>query len=223
MLETRLIKRTENGWESATYVWDKKNTKAELQTSGKQFELWNPGGVKSWHAPSSSECAACHVEAAGYVLGLTTAQLNGAGDSGANQIETWAEKGYVSLPEDFDLSAAAKFCSPHDVSCDLEDRIRVWMDVNCAMCHRPLGPGNANIDLRYETALESTKMINVSPAQGHLGIEDALLVSPGEPNRSLLLERVKTLGAGRMPNIGSNQIDEQGVQLLTEWIKSLDH
>ena len=66
-------------------------------------------------------------------------------------------------------------------------------------------------------------MINEKPAQGNLGIENALLVAPGEPDRSLMLQRVKTLGAGRMPNIGSNQIDEEGVKLLTEWIQSMGH
>ncbi len=223
MLETRLIKRTDDGWEAATYVWNQNNKSAKLQANGKQFELWNHGSVTSWHAPSSSECSACHVDAAGYVLGLTTAQLNRLGESGGNQIESWAEKEIVSLPRDFDPASAAKFCELSDTASDLETRVRVWMDVNCAMCHRPQGPGNANIDLRYETALESTKMINEKPAQGNLGLANALLVAPGEPDRSLMLERVKTLSAGRMPNIGSNQIDEEGVKLLTEWIQSMGH
>ena len=98
MLETRLIKRTEDGWESATYVWDQNNKSAKLKTNGNQFEIWNRGDVKSWHAPSSSECSACHVEAAGYVLGLTTAQLNGPGEKiGGNQIEAWAKMGFVEF------------------------------------------------------------------------------------------------------------------------------
>ncbi len=227
-LETRLIKRTESGWESATYVWDNKNKGAKLQPNGKQFELWSRQGVSSWHAPSSSECSSCHVDAAGYVLGLNTAQLNrDAIDAdqksvGKNQIELWAEKGLIDLPADFNIAQADKFCSPADESADLQERARVWLDVNCAMCHRPQGPGNANIDLRYDTPLDKTKMVGEKPSQGSLGIDDAMLVCPGSPDRSLMLERIKTLGQGRMPNIGSNKVDPAGVKILTDWIKSLD-
>ena len=64
-------------------------------------------------------------------------------------------------------------------------------------------------------------MIDQPPAQGHLGIDQARLVVPGAPERSLLLFRAETLGPGRMPNIGSNMVDETGTRLLREWIQSL--
>ena len=222
MFETRLIKRTSNGWESATYVWDKQEKDATLFSDGQQFEFRDRNGVHSWHAPSASECAACHVDAAGYVLGLSTAQLNrNSSGSDTNQILEWSKKGYIRLPKNLDLAQAPKFCSPTDESYDLETRARVWMDVNCAMCHRPEGPGNANIDLRFGTALKNTKTIGIPPAQGHLGIQNAQLIAPGHPEQSLMIRRIQTLSEGRMPSIGSNQIDSQGVQLLRDWIKSL--
>jgi mono/diheme cytochrome c family protein len=162
------------------------------------------------------------VDAAGYVLGLNTAQLNrSTSESGSNQILDWAQKGFVSLPENLDLAQAPKFCSPTDNSSDLETRARVWLDVNCAMCHQPKGPGNANIDLRFATSLENTQMIGLPPAQGHLGIKNAQLIAPGQPQKSLMVHRVETLSEGRMPSIGSNQIDEQGLKLLKAWIKSM--
>ena len=222
IFETRVIKRTQDGWESATYVWDKKGTDAELLTNGKQFEFSARSRVHSWHAPSSSECASCHVDAADYVLGLTTAQLNRKSARGkSNQILEWSQKGFVSLPTDLDLQTQNRFCSPYDEDIDLEIRARVWLDVNCAMCHQPNGPGNANIDLRFATGLGNSKTIGLPPAQGDLGIAGAKLIAPGHPERSLLLHRVKTLGDGRMPNIGSNQVDENAVQLLHDWIQSM--
>lgn len=221
IFETRLIKRTKDGWESATYVWDNKGTDAELLTNGKQFEF-RDGTVQSWHAPSSSECASCHVDAAGYVLGLTTAQLNrNSADGKSNQIRQWAEQGIVSLPATVNLKTAEKFCSPYDENAELEDRARVWLDVNCAMCHQPNGPGNANIDLRYATSLQATKTVDVRPAQGDLGIDDARLIAPGRPEQSLMLHRIETLSEGRMPSLGSNQVDEKAVELLEEWIGAL--
>ena len=224
-VETRLIKRTSGGWESATYVWNRQATEAELLTGGKQFEYASLQGTQSWHAPSSSECAACHVDAAGYVLGLNTAQLNRE-SNGSNQITRWARQGLLKMPAESDLSEpdlskASRFCSPFNTNADLETRARVYLDVNCAMCHQPNGSGNANIDLRYATDLESTKTIDIKPTQGDLGIVDARLISPGHPERSLMLQRIETKTVGRMPNIGSNRVDQTGADLLREWIKSL--
>jgi uncharacterized repeat protein (TIGR03806 family) len=221
MMETRLIKRTDDGWESATYVWNKQNDEAELMPQGKQFEIWS-GGVTSWHAPSSSECSACHVDAAGYVLGMNTLQLNRNSDNGENQILQWSKAGLVELPDSFDPASTPKYCSPFDESADLETRARVYLDVNCAMCHQPNGPGNANIDLRFATKLEDTKMIGVRGAQGDLGLKDALLVSPGNPDSSLMVHRIQTKSVGRMPSIGSNVVDEKAVKLLSEWIAGLE-
>ena len=190
---------------------------------GKQLELWlSRENVPSWHAPSASECASCHVDAAGYVLGLNTAQLNRpAKGEKENQISAWAKKGILELPENFEIESAAKFCSPHDKSEDVETRARVWLDVNCAMCHQPNGPGNANIDLRYATDLEKTKTIGVRSTQGDLGVENGLLISPGKSELSLLIHRVETKSVGRMPSIGSNQVDKKAVKLLKEWVDSM--
>ena len=219
-VETRLIKRTKDGWEAATYVWDNQEKEAELMTGGKQFEYWNQSGVQSWHAPSASECASCHVDASGYVLGMTTAQLNRDVD-GTNQISNWVKKGLVSLPKEIDLNNADRYCSPFDKDADLETRARVYLDVNCAMCHQPNGTGNAIIDLRYTSSLEGLKSIGVKPGQGDLGITDAMLIAPGAPERSLMVHRMRTKSIGRMPNTGSNVVDQKGTDLITEWIRSL--
>ncbi len=226
-IETRLIVRTEDGWEAATYVWNNKRSDADLLPNGKQFELWRPikGSKKwkpiTWHAPSSSECASCHTEAAGYVLGMNTAQLNRAQEGKeSNQILQWIADGLVDL-EVFDSAAAPKYCYPFDESADLETRARVLLEVNCAMCHRPNGPGNANIDLRFETATDQTKMVNVRPAQSDLGVAGSMILKPGSPKKSTLLQRMETLGQGRMPTIGSTIVDRQGVELIGQWIKSL--
>jgi len=226
-IETRLIERTEDGWEAATYVWNTAGEEAELLPQGKQFELWQPVAGKknwspiTWHAPSASECASCHTDAAGYVLGMNTAQLNRAQEGKtSNQILKWIEEGLVDL-DVFDSENAPKYCNPYDESADLETRARVLLEVNCAMCHRPNGPGNANIDLRYETANDQTKMINVPPAQSDHGDAGDKILKPGYPEKSTLWQRMETLGRGRMPTIGSSVVDKQGVDLIGQWIESL--
>ena len=221
-LETRLIKRTPEGWEAATYVWNGRQSEAELMPEGKQFELYSRRtGITTWHAPSASERASCHVESSGFVLGLTTAQLNREKD-GVNQISAWAEKGFLDLPADVDLADADKFCSPFGDEGTLEERARVYLDVNCAMCHQPNGPGNAAIDLRFDTKLADTGMVGKMPAQNNMGIEDAEIVAAGAPEQSALLSRLATTGTGRMPSVGSNIVDKKAVKLISQWIKSLE-
>ncbi len=221
MLETRVIKRTDGGWEAATYVWDNKSRGAKLYPQGKQFEMWSRPGVLIWHGPSSSECASCHTDASGYVLGLNTAQLNDQPGE-ENQIARLAKAGLLSgLPEGFETESAMRFCNPHDEEADLETRARVMLDVNCAMCHLPNGSGNANIDLRYATPLAETKMIDVAPQQGDLGVTDGKIVAPGDAEKSLLYYRVNTRSNGRMPNVGSSAVDTKSAALLKEWIESL--
>ena len=227
MLETRVIKRIETGWESASYIWDNRGKTATLRPEGLQMEMWMPvKGQKqwkpaTWHGPSSSECASCHVDSAGYVLGLNTAQLNNS-DGDDNQVMDLLKRKLLSgVPEDFDPATAARHCDPHDQACDLDQRARVLLDVNCAMCHRPNGPGNASIDLRFATKLDETKMVNEKPAQGDLGIADARIVKPGDAESSLLYRRMNTLSNGRMPNIGSNVIDEKGSKLIRLWIDAM--
>jgi uncharacterized repeat protein (TIGR03806 family) len=230
-IETRLIKRTSTGWEAATYVWNREGTEADLLPQGKQFEVWQPlkelpdgkqkWGPVTWHAPSSSECASCHTDAAGYVLGMNTPQLNRLIENGKNQIEHWTKLGLVDA-SDVDLKSAAQYCSPLDKSCDLETRARVLLEVNCAMCHRPNGPGNANIDLRYATDLSKTGTIGQPPAQTDLGVKNGRIIAPGNPDQSLLLRRMETLGQGRMPTIGSNVVDQKATKLIRDWIKKME-
>ncbi len=223
-LETRMILRTSQGWKAATYVWDASGNEAQLAVEGRQFELYPGALVRTWHAPSASECVSCHTASSGFVLGLTTAQLNRTVD-GANQIEAMARRELVQVPDDFDPQTAPRF--PADLadlptqSAELERHARAWLDVNCAMCHQPRGTGNASIDLRWQTPLAETRMLNEPPSQGDLGLADPRILASGKPGQSLLLHRVETLGDGRMPNVATNIVDADGVRLLRAWIEAL--
>ena len=218
-----MIEKTDDGWEAATYVWNRRGTDAELKPAGQQFEQWGENGVTTWHAPSSSECASCHVAEAGFVLGLSTAQLSGGeAREGGHTIARWLAAGVLAAPDGLDVASLAHFKDPMGTQGTLEERARTYLDVNCAMCHRPEGPGNALIDLRFSTALAATGLIGELPTQGDLDIEGARLVAPSRPEKSLLIHRVKTLGSGRMPNIGTHVVDEGAVELLTQWVLSMD-
>src|SRR5437899_13090273 len=61
----------------------------------------------------------------------------------------------------------------------------------------------------------------VRPGQGTFNIPNARVLAPHDPYRSVLLYRTATLGPGRMPRLGSTEVDEVGVQLLHDWIAQL--
>jgi ABC-type transporter Mla MlaB component len=47
------------------------------------------------------------------------------------------------------------------------------------------------------------------------------LIVPGEPDKSVLLKRAELRGRDQMPPLATSRVDEAGVSLLREWIKSL--
>jgi hypothetical protein len=52
-------------------------------------------------------------------------------------------------------------------------------------------------------------------------VRDALLVAPGEPERSILYHRLSRRGAGQMPPLASTVVDEKASRLLAEWIRRM--
>lgn len=71
------------------------------------------------------------------------------------------------------------------------------------------------------TPLAKTFTVDHPTTRGTFGIAGAEIIAAGEPFRSVLLYRTLTTGSGRMPIVGSTIVDEQGVKLLRDWIKSL--
>jgi hypothetical protein len=52
-------------------------------------------------------------------------------------------------------------------------------------------------------------------------LQDARLVAPGSPERSLLFHRMQKRGHGQMPPLGTSLVDKPAVELIREWILQL--
>ncbi len=237
-IETRLMSRQEKEWIGYSYEWNDEQTDAFLiDSKGKDREftlaLSGPqGGVKTqtWHYPSRAECMVCHSRAANFVLGLQTEQLNRDqqyGDRVDNQLRTLAHIGVLRTGgKQADLPKAATeypaFADPYDDAKPLEDRARAYLHSNCAICHQWAGGGNAAIDLLSGTKLDKMKLIDEPPLHNKFEITNARLIAPGEPQRSVLLHRMRLRGRGQMPPLASALVDEPAVQLLEGWIRSLN-
>ena len=110
---------------------------------------------------------------------------------------------------------------PYDETVDVAARVRSYLHSNCAQCHVDAGGGNAQIQVNFATALDKMKMIDVVPLHDRFGKEDARLIAPGSPDRSVLLHRMSIRGRGQMPQLATSKVDEQAVRLLTKWIAEL--
>ena len=62
------------------------------------------------------------------------------------------------------------------------------------------GGGNAQIDLEYSASLKRLNAIDVAPLHHKFGLEDARLIAPGHPERSVLLYRMAHRGERLRPD-----------------------
>jgi uncharacterized repeat protein (TIGR03806 family) len=217
-------------WRGYTYEWDDDQADAVLvDRAGKDraFTIKGKDGDRkqTWHFPSRSECTGCHTMPAKYVLGVNTLQINRDHDYGggrtANQLRTLEHLGVFKAPLPKPPEELPHLTDYSDPKQPLEARARAYLHANCAHCHMKWGGGNAEFELLAPLDLKATRLLTDKPQHGKLGLDDPALLVPGAPERSLILKRMKTTDATRMPRIASSVVDEEGVKIVEEWIKEM--
>ena len=212
-VETRLLVQTELGaWDGYSYEWKTDQSDAELLPAGKTKEV---GARKTWTYPSRVECTSCHTAAAGFTLGLELRQL---GEPGApDRFGALAER-MVTPP---DVAKYPAFPSTSVAGASDEAKARAYLHTNCSMCHRPgAAPAPALIDLRADVDLR-TMDVCAPPLAGDLGIVDARIVAPGDPVRSVLSRRMRSVDHARMPKLGSRVVDAPAADVVDAWIRGV--
>jgi uncharacterized repeat protein (TIGR03806 family) len=230
-LETRMLVRDTNGAVyGVTYKWRADNSDADLLTAGQSEDIaiTNAEGgtrIQAYYYPSPQDCLACHNGNANYVLGVKTRQLNRnftypSSSRTDNQLRTWNHLGLFNPAlDETNIPGYTKLASLSDTNATSENRMRSYLDANCAQCHRPNGVFTY-FDARYDTPLLNQRLINGAPINP-LGIVGARIIVPQSTNQSVLYQRLNTTGNFKMPPLGRNVIDAQAVSLLAEWIDSL--
>src|SRR6185503_20632668 len=87
--------------------------------------------------------------------------------------------------------------------------------------HMEAGGGNAKMELGYTTAPERMNVFGARPQHDTFGIDNAMLISPGDPGRSILYQRVSRRGRGQMPPLVTTVVDERAVVLFRDWIREM--
>jgi uncharacterized repeat protein (TIGR03806 family) len=244
-IETQVLHREGGSWRPYTYIWDRDQADATLaESAGTSRTLAvadgrAPGGRSSlaYRFAARSECVLCHnpwIEARTTVFGVQSAsplalgadQLDrdvpGNQDRAAeNQLHRLERLGYFAQPPVPRVGRGTRLANPYDDEAGLEARARAYLQVNCAHCHSQHAGGTALIALGATLTLDQTRTVNARPVQGTFGIDDARIIAPGAPDRSVLYYRMAKSGAGRMPRVGSLRVDERGLRLVADWISHL--
>jgi uncharacterized repeat protein (TIGR03806 family) len=212
-------------WNGYTYLWNDEQTDAELLDAKGLDRKYAVGrGEQVWHFPSRAECTMCHTVTAKYALGVNTAQMNRDHDYGgavANQLATFDHIGLFTKPLPQPPDKLSKVADYHDKSESLDKRARAYLHANCSHCHRKWGGGNAEFQLLPTLPLAETGTVGTKPGQGTFELNDPRIIVPGDPERSLVWQRMNRRGLGQMPHIASNVIDREGADLVRRWIKQL--
>jgi putative heme-binding domain-containing protein len=240
-IETQLLHFDGENWRGYSYAWRDDQTDADLVPADGAEQAFTvkdpivPNGVRhqTWTFPGRAQCMQCHHAWSEYMLAFNLWQLNREIETPlgrTNQLTLFGELGLFNRtgPDDaplppFTPAEAAKqpkLTDPADPHASLRDRARSYLHINCAHCHRFGGGGSVDLELHL-TADLSTKVLDVPPTRGTFGLPDAKIIAKGDPARSALYFRMAKFGSGRMPHIGSEHLDEAGLALLGEWIRSL--
>lgn len=231
-LETRLLVKQQGEWAGYTYRWNDAQTDAMLVPAKGEDQVLDvkdsaaPGGVRhqKWHFPSRAECMGCHSRAANFVLGLTAPQMNRDHTYGSvrdNQLRTLEHIGVFSNAVSKAREKLSKLADPYDVTADLEARARSYLHANCSVCHVEAGGGNAQMELEFTRARDRMNLLGARPQHDTFGVENAMLVAPGDPLRSVLFQRISRRGPGQMPPLVTTEVDARAVQLFRHWIAQM--
>lgn len=225
--ETRLLRKTPDGWLYTSYVWSEDQSQA--------IQMPNEFGVTDLHGtghtvPTRDQCKECHSGRDDFILGWDAMML-GPGAEGMTR-EKLVELDLLDPGHDLALSIPGN---------DLERQALGFLHANCGVsCHNDhpdAAARDTGLYLRLEKGeLDSVAMTdavrtgaNKAPGDNAKfeGLENQdpaywYAIRPGDPDRSLLVARQKLRGfEGQMPRIGTNQVDEAGVQLITRWIEEM--
>jgi uncharacterized repeat protein (TIGR03806 family) len=202
LIESRLLIKTNNQWVAGTYVWNPEQTDATLATSGSTTPVsWideNAATRKiSYQIPAARDCASCH-NANNTIMpvGLKVRNLNITvvrNNRSINQLQYLYEAGIMDAvnPQQFSVLPAWQ-----NEKYSMQDRVRAYLDVNCAHCHSDAGScARSEVRFAWEMPLADTRIT--------------------ERNKRI----VNLISKGSMPRIGTTIIDSSALALIKQYFQ----
>lgn len=230
-IETRLLVRTQAGWEGRPYIWNEEGTEALLTPVGGPIPIEirdanNKIMSISYRVPNQNQCKTCHLSGGELSpIGPKAANLNRDyvyQTSPENQLTHWTRRGILKGAPD--PSLAPKLADFSNISLSAEARSRAWLEMNCAHCHKPDGSAsNTGLFLTASTTDPAQLGIGRRPVSAGKGSGELLFdVVPGHPEQSIMLYRVGSTEPGvAMPELGRTLVHEEAVATLRQWIAEM--
>lgn len=228
-IETRLLIHRDKGWAGLNYIW--KQGEATLLRGGTVVPVaWTDAQGKArkndYQVPNLAQCSGCHLDMV--PLGLKAGYLNkeGKGEfAGSNQLEALVAQGLLS-----EAPATAQQMTRYPIwnkpsSGSLAQRARAYLDINCAHCHSLSGKANTSgLFLNFAQPLNITYGLCKPPIAAGRGAGGTLFdIVPGKPQDSILVSRMaSTKAAIKMPELAKSMAHKEGVELVSQWIRSLE-
>ena len=226
-LETRFfIHNGSNTPYGITYRWNPGGTEAYL-TEGEEIGDWQVTDAtgaqvtQTWTFPSRQQCMDCHNPTAGFALGLKAHQLNGdltyASGITSNQLETWQHLNIFTQPIP-PVDQLRKAYGLGEITATAEDRIMSYLDANCAHCHRN-GQVDAAFDARYHLLIENKNIVGTLASGMNTPMGQHIVQFGDTSNSELWIrDRMEAGETGIMPPLARSLVDNEYIDLLTEWI-----
>ncbi|MBK8519252.1 MAG: hypothetical protein IPL55_24085 [Saprospiraceae bacterium] len=230
IIETRVLIKVEMEWQSLTYIWNEEQTDAFLTLAGESKSVtWIDESGKThditYSVPGMLVCKSCHEFNSKIApIGPAARHLNKPyfADKEKNQLKVWVEnKKLIGMPE---LSTVPRIALWENTKSDINDRSRAYLDINCSHCHRKEGPAkNSGLYLLADESNNYAYGIKKTPVAAGRGSGNLKYdIDPGNPEASILVFRMKSLEPGiMMPEAGRRTRHEEGILLISEWIKKM--
>lgn len=229
MVETRIMIKKANGWIFANYVWNENRTEAVLNDNNNDRRLveWVRNGQTEqtyYKIPSAIQCALCHtLNDKPTAIGPKPQNLNKSynyKDGLQNQLSKWIAYAYLdTAPQSINSTIDWT-----DTTKPLELRVRSYLDINCAHCHTTGA---------YCSYTHMDFAFNKSNIPANLGLcrepvdfvsgDQQYIVAKQDAEGSLLYFRMNNnIQSEMMPLIGRTVVHEEAVQMIEQWINSMN-
>jgi uncharacterized repeat protein (TIGR03806 family) len=203
LIETRILIKNNNQWIAGTYVWNKEQTDAVLVTGGQKTTVnWIDEKANSqtisYQIPSAKDCGTCHSANNTIMpIGMKIRNLNidvVRNNTSINQLQYLQNAGLMNA---VNRDRFSKLPAWQNDRYPIAERVRAYLDVNCAHCHSDAGScARSPLRFAWEIPLENTRIT----AQ-----KDQI---------------VRMLSTGRMPRIGTTIVDAEALALIKKYLQT---
>jgi uncharacterized repeat protein (TIGR03806 family) len=224
VVETRILVKQTDGLRAYSYRWNQEQTDATLLDgeASRTLELTREGESLeyTYRFPSPTQCLGCHSEARGGILGFELRQLQRPfafppDCRERDQVEALAAFHVLGRVATSD----APFARLDDTDASTEQRARSYLHVQCVSCHGASLARSTLMNLDFALEFEYAQTCDALPLQGDLGVADARILDPGNPDKSLLYLRIADSGDGMMPPRPDALVDHRAAALVRAWIE----